>query len=143
MSFIAYRLSKGLGRITINEQKAKIVLWATRIENEVKSNSTIILNKHLGLGANLDDLYTNESSLSDIINLSTEHKITVEEQMLLISHKNSVAHIRKKYQKNEDVTEELKLYVQKFLETTDAQLIFEQKMDVIMEKLKKYSKGEM
>ena len=144
LSFIAYHLSKSLGKITINEQKAKITLWATRVEREIKSNSSILWSKYLNLGANLEELYVLESSLADIINLSTEQKITIEEQMLLINCENRILKIKKKHQKGEDVTEELKEYVQKFLDTSDSpQLKFEStKVDVLMEKLKRYSKGE-
>lgn len=144
LSFIAYHLSKSLGKISINDRKAKITLWATRVEREIRSNSSIVWNKHLNLGANLDELYVLESSLADIINLSTEQKITIEDQMLLINCEKRITKIKKKYQKGEDVTEDLKEYVQKFLDTSESpQLKFESsKMEVLMEELKKYSKGE-
>ncbi len=144
LSFIAYHLSKSLGRITINERKAKITLWATRVEREIKSNSSIIWNKYLNLGADLDELYVLDSSLADIINLSTEQKITLEEQMLLQNCENRIQNIKKKHQKGENVTKNLEEYVQKFLDTSDSpQFKFEStKVEVLMEKLKGYSKGE-
>ena len=143
LSFIAYHLSKTLGKITINDRKAKITLWATRIEREIKSNSVIILNKHIGLGANLDELYVLESSLADIINLNAEQKITIDEKKLLTSCENTILKIKKKCQKGEEPTEELKEYVQKFLDTSDTpELKFESKMETLMESLKKFSRGE-
>ena len=143
LSFIAYHLAKTLGKITINDRKAKITLWATRIEREIKSNSVIILNKHIGLGANLDELYVLESSLADIINLNAEQKITIDEKKLLTSCENTILKIKKKCQKGEEPTEELKEYVQKFLDTSDTpELKFESKMETLMESLKKFSRGE-
>ncbi len=143
LSFVAYHLSKSLGKITINDRKAKITLWATRIEREIKSNSIIILHNHMGLGANLDDLYVLETSLADIINLSIEQKITIDEKKLLNSCESMILKIKKKCQKGEKPAEELKEYVQKFLDTSDTpELKFESKMEALMESLKKYSRGE-
>ena len=75
--------------------------------------------------------------------MPAEQKITIDEKKLLTSCENTILKIKKKCQKGEEPTEELKEYVQKFLDTSDTpELKFESKMETLMESLKKFSRGE-
>ena len=61
----------------------------------------------------------------------------------VLKYENTILKIKKKCQKGEEPTEELKEYVQKFLDTSDTpELKFESKMETLMESLKKFSRGE-